>query len=90
MAFRLCLEMLGEFQTVARVFEEHKIDAIAHFAARLISSNLYRTPLEYYHANTIKTRTLLQATLDHGVNHFIFSVTAAVSSSRMRPLKLST
>jgi UDP-glucose 4-epimerase len=35
-------------------------------------------PLKYYGNNTCSTRTLLQACLENGVRHFVFSSTAAV------------
>src|SRR5262245_53915556 len=69
---------IGDYETLARIFRNHDIDTIAHFAARLITPAHYGNPLEYYHANTTKTRTLLAAAQDYGIKHFIFSATAAV------------
>jgi UDP-glucose 4-epimerase len=68
----------GDYETVARAIKAHRIDAIIHFAARLITPALYDDPLEYYHANTCKSRALIAAAVDAGVRHFIFSSTAAV------------
>jgi UDP-glucose 4-epimerase len=68
----------GNYETVARAIKAHRIDAVIHFAARLITPALYDDPLEYYHANTCKSRALIAAALDLGVRYFIFSSTAAV------------
>ena len=68
----------GDYETVSRAIAVHHIDAIIHFAARLITPALYDDPLAYYHANTCKSRALIAAAADHGVRHFIFSSTAAV------------
>ena len=68
----------GDYETVARTIENHNVDAVIHFAARLITPQFYDDPLEYYHANTVKSRTLLSAVQNLGIKHFIFSSTAAV------------
>ena len=68
----------GDYETVARAMQKYNVDAVIHFAARLITPEFYDDPLEYYHANTAKSRTLLSAVQNLGVKHFIFSSTAAV------------
>jgi UDP-glucose 4-epimerase len=68
----------GDYETVSRAIALHRIDAVIHFAARLITPALYDDPLAYYHANTCKSRALIAAAQDHGIRHFIFSSTAAV------------
>jgi UDP-glucose 4-epimerase len=75
---RFVLGDSGDYETVARTIEYHKVDAVIHFAARLITPQFYDDPLEYYHANTVKSRTLLSAVQNLGIKHFIFSSTAAV------------
>jgi UDP-glucose 4-epimerase len=75
---RFVLGDSGDYETVARTIESHKADAVIHFAARLITPQFYDDPLEYYHANTVKSRTLLSAVQNLGVRHFIYSSTAAV------------
>ena len=75
---RFVLGDSGDYETVALTIENHKVDAVIHFAARLITPQFYDDPLEYYHANTVKSRTLLSAVQNLGVRHFIFSSTAAV------------
>jgi UDP-glucose 4-epimerase len=61
-------------QTIAR----HDIDEIAHFAAKIVVPDSVADPLGYYHANTVKTRSLLETASRAGVERFIFSSTAAV------------
>ena len=69
---------IGDFDTVVRVVQDHKVDAIMHFAARLICPRFYNDPLEYYRSNTEKSATLLLAVQKLAVAHFIFSSTAAI------------
>jgi UDP-glucose 4-epimerase len=75
---RFVLGDSGDYETVARTIAKYAVDAVVHFAARLITPQYYDDPLEYYHANTVKSRTLLSAVQNLGVKHFIFSSTAAV------------
>ncbi len=63
---------------VTRVLAEHKVDAVIHFAARIVVPDSVADPLGYYLANTVKTRALLETVVAAGVPHFIFSSTAAV------------
>ncbi|WP_264045189.1 UDP-glucose 4-epimerase GalE [Methylobacterium flocculans] len=63
---------------VADVIRRHKVDALAHFAARIVVPDSMADPLGYYLANTVKTRALIETAIKEGVKHFIFSSTAAV------------
>ncbi len=65
-------------ELVKRVVAEHEIEAVIHFAARIVVPDSVADPLGYYLANTVKTRALLEAVVEAGVPHFIFSSTAAV------------
>ena len=56
----------------------HEVDTILHFAATLITPDLYAEPLEYYRINAANGRALLQAAADGGVDNFIYSATSAV------------
>lgn len=69
---------MGDAGLVARVIEEHGIDEIAHFAARIVVPESVSDPLGYYLNNTVKTRSLLECAVRGGVKRFIFSSTAAV------------
>ena len=68
----------GDAELVERVLREHKIEAIAHFAAKLVVPESLADPLGYYLNNVAKARTLLECAVKAGVKYFIFSSTAAV------------
>ena len=63
---------------VAATIAENGIDAIAHFAAKIVVPDSVTDPLGYYLANTVKTRALIETAVRSGVKHVIFSSTAAV------------
>jgi len=63
---------------VSRLLAEHHIDTVMHFAAHTVVPESVALPLKYYGNNTCATRGLLQACLDNGVPHVVFSSTAAV------------
>ncbi|GGC42187.1 UDP-glucose 4-epimerase GalE [Novosphingobium marinum] len=62
---------------LARIFEEQDTRAIMHFAGSIIVPESVENPLKYYHNNTAKSRALIEATVNAGLPHFIFSSTAA-------------
>lgn len=63
---------------VMRLIAEHRIRAVVHFAAKIVVPDSVADPLDYYLANTAKTRALLAAVTAARVPHFVFSSTAAV------------
>src|ERR1700730_1660314 len=69
---------VGDAALVARLLAEHKIDAIAHFAAKIVVPESIGDPLRYYLNNTAKTRTLIDCAVRGKIKHFLFSSTAAV------------
>jgi UDP-glucose 4-epimerase len=68
----------GDAAMLERIFAEHDIDTIMHFAAHTVVPESVADPLKYYRNNTCSSRTLLEAAHKHGVKHFVFSSTAAV------------
>ena len=62
---------------IARIIAEQGIGAIMHFAGSIIVPESVENPLKYYHNNTAKSRSLVEAAVQGGVRHFIFSSTAA-------------
>ncbi len=68
----------GDAALLERIFSEHDIDTVMHFAAHTIVPESVADPLKYYGNNTCSSRTLLEAAHRHGVKHFVFSSTAAV------------
>jgi len=69
---------IGDKALLSHVIADHQIDAIAHFAAKIVVPDSMSDPLGYYLNNTSKARTLIEAAVEGGVKHFIFSSTAAV------------
>jgi len=69
---------VGDHELVLRTLQSHQIDAIAHFAAKLVVPESVADPLGYYLNNTVKSRTLMAAAVAAGVKKFVFSSTAAV------------
>ncbi|MET0532314.1 MAG: NAD-dependent epimerase/dehydratase family protein, partial [Microvirga sp.] len=69
---------VGDQALVTQVIEEHGIDSILHFAARIVVPESVTDPLGYYFNNTVKTRALIETAVKTGVKNFVFSSTAAV------------
>ena len=69
---------LGDSDLLDRIFSNHRIAAVMHFAAFSQVGESVQEPLRYYHNNLAKTITLLDAMRRHRVARFIFSSTAAV------------
>jgi UDP-glucose 4-epimerase len=68
----------GDEDLVTELLVRHHVDAIIHFAAKIVVPESVADPLGYYLNNTAKARTLLSCAVDAGVSRFIFSSTAAV------------
>jgi UDP-glucose 4-epimerase len=69
---------LSNYDEVKRIFDAHSFDAIIHFAAALVVPESVQNPLKYYLNNTANTSNLVKEAIEHNVNKFIFSSTAAV------------
>jgi UDP-glucose 4-epimerase len=69
---------VGDAELVLRLVQNHRIDAILHFAAKIVVPESVADPLNYYLNNTVKTHTLLKTAVRGNVKHFVFSSTAAV------------
>ena len=74
----LVLGDFGDQPLVEGLIGEHGIDAIVHFAAKIVVPDSVSDPLGYYLNNTSKARNLIESAVRAGVKHFIFSSTAAV------------
>ena len=68
----------GDADLLERIFTEHEIDTVMHFAASTVVPESVADRLKYYGNNTANSRILLQACQIHGVKHVVFSSTAAV------------
>lgn len=62
---------------LAEVFERHKPKAVLHFAALIEVGESVKNPVAFYENNVIGALTLLDATIEAGVNAFVLSSTCA-------------
>ena len=76
----------GDSQFLDRVFKEHRIDTVMHFASFIQVGESVVQPAKYYENNVGKTLTLLGAMARHGINNFIFSSTAAIFGDPIQKL----
>ena len=68
----------GDSSLVRSILQAHNVRSIIHFAASIVVPDSVRDPLLYYRNNTANSRSLIEAAVMTGVEHFIFSSTAAV------------
>jgi UDP-glucose 4-epimerase len=69
---------IGDEDLVTELLAKHDVEAIIHFAAKIVVPDSVADPLGYYENNTGKARSLMACAVECGVPHFIFSSTAAV------------
>ena len=69
---------LGDTTLLNRIFSDHRIEVVMHFAAYSIVGESVKSPVDYYRNNVAKTIELLDAMVQHNVKRFIFSSSAAV------------
>jgi len=67
-----------DFIFLEKMFSQHAIDGIIHFAAMKSVPESLSHPLQYYHVNINATLELLKAAHTYNVNKFIFSSTCAL------------
>jgi UDP-glucose 4-epimerase len=69
-----------------KVLSENQIEAVMHFAAKLVVPESIEKPAEYYDTNVAGGLRTIQACLRAGVHYFIFSSTAAVYGQSEKPV----
>ena len=57
--------------------KEKNIDGVIHFAANSLVGESMTNPLKYYDNNVYGTKVLLEKLIEYGINHVVFSSTAA-------------
>ena len=75
---KLVIGDTSDRQLLDRLFSEHQIDAVMHFAAYIAVGESVKEPGKYYSNNVASTLNLLEAMLAHGINKIVFSSTCAV------------
>jgi UDP-glucose 4-epimerase len=68
----------GDERLVGALIQRREVEAIIHFAAKIVVPESVADPLGYYLNNTASARGLLSRAVAEKVRHFIFSSTAAV------------
>lgn len=69
---------IGDQELVTKIIRDHDVKSIIHFAALSVVPDSLADPLGYYENNTLKAHKLIQTAIQCGIEHFIFSSTAAV------------
>ncbi|MGL4490395.1 MAG: UDP-glucose 4-epimerase GalE [Rhizobiaceae bacterium] len=69
---------IGDAAYLDSIFRSNDIEAIIHFAGSIVVPESVADPLSYYDNNTVKSRLLIEKAVQHKVDKFIFSSTAAV------------
>jgi UDP-glucose 4-epimerase len=75
---KLVVGDFGDSELISGLIKQHEVEAIAHFAAKIIVPESVSDPLGYYRNNTAKALNLIECAVEGGVKNFIFSSTAAV------------
>jgi UDP-glucose 4-epimerase len=69
---------IGDRVLLDRLMRSRGVQTVMHFAGSVVVPDSVADPLGYYLNNTVKSRALIEAAVQGGVEHFIFSSTAAV------------
>ncbi len=87
-SFNLYNADVKDTSTLNKIFTEHKIDAVIHFAAHKIVGESIKDPLKYYRNNIDTTLSLCETMNKHSVKNFVFSSSANVyGNSKKQPVK---
>lgn len=69
---------VGDKALLEKVIKEHRIEAVLHFAASLLVGESMTDPHKYFWNNVVNTLTLLDMMKACGVEHIVFSSSAAI------------
>ena len=69
---------VGEREALGLAFQQHRPEAVMHFAALIEAGESMRSPERYFRNNTASSLTLLECMLQHGCKRLVFSSTAAL------------
>jgi UDP-glucose 4-epimerase len=75
---KLVIGDIADRAALDRIFQEHRIDAVMHFAAFIEAGESMQVPEKYFRNNTVNSLTLFEAMLAHNVQRVVFSSTAAL------------
>ncbi|MYB33800.1 MAG: UDP-glucose 4-epimerase GalE [Gammaproteobacteria bacterium] len=63
---------------ISRAMVDHEIDSVIHFAGHIVVPESVQNPSKYFHNNVLGSLNLIECCIDHQVNRFVFSSSAAV------------
>jgi UDP-glucose 4-epimerase len=69
---------IADSDLLRQLLDTYAFDAVMHFASFIQVGESVRDPIAYYRNNLTHTLNLLNALVEHGVERFIFSSTAAI------------
>ncbi|SDY98367.1 UDP-galactose 4-epimerase [Tindallia californiensis] len=69
-----------------RLFSEHKLEGVLHFAGLKAVGESVDRPLDYYQNNILSTIVLVKVCLKHRIDKFVFSSSATVYGDQPSPL----
>lgn len=69
---------IRDHRALDRVFAEHPIEAVIHFAAKKAVGESMRIPLDYFDINLAGTTNLLRTMQEHDVHNLVFSSSCSI------------
>jgi UDP-glucose 4-epimerase len=69
---------VSDREALDRAFQQHRPEAVMHFAALIEAGESMRLPERYFRNNTASSLTLLECMLQYGCKRLVFSSTAAL------------
>ncbi|GAA1949462.1 UDP-glucose 4-epimerase GalE [Catenulispora subtropica] len=78
---------IRDAESLDRLFRDHRIDAVVHFAAKKAVGESVQIPLDYYDINVGGLVTLLRAMHRHDVHRLVFSSSCSIYGDA-RPVPL--
>jgi UDP-glucose 4-epimerase len=77
-AARLVVGDVGDRTALDGAFQQHRPEAVMHFAAWIEAGESMQQPAKYFRNNSANALNLLESMLANGVKRFVFSSTAAL------------
>lgn len=79
---------ISNHSLVKKVCHQFEVRSVMHFAGSTVVPESISNPLKYYSNNTAASLNLIEASVDVGIENFIFSSTAAVyGKTEAKPIK---
>lgn len=69
---------IGDKVLLEKIFNEHKIEVVLHFAGAALVEESMKNPQKYFDINFIQAIDMIETMLSKGINKIVFSSTCAV------------